>query len=205
MFSPSKAAQKANVSRKTIMNAIKSMDLKAHRNNENHWVIQATDLANWMKQRQKKADTIPTGDPTGTITQIPTQVPPSIPTPEMEFQLQLTQQELKHTQDKLENSDREVARLRSEVQELKEEVRESRKQTSEAWSMFSRLTKFLDKPEPVSIPAEKPKAETSVPVPTVSEERPKLEPLLLTPDLRVDVEEPAPVEAKPENIFDPAF
>lgn len=175
MFSPSKAAQKANVSRKTIMNAIKSMDLKAHRNNENHWVIQATDLANWMKKRQKKVDTLPTETPTETITQSSIQVPPSITTPEIEFKLQFTQQELRHTQDKLENSDREVARLRTEVQELKEEVREARKQTSEAWSMFSRLTRFIDKPEPVSVPVEKP----------------KLEPFILSPDYRVE----------PENIF----
>lgn len=172
MFSPAKAAQKANVSRKTIMNAIKSMDLKAHRNNENHWIIHEADLAKWMKQRQKKADTVPTGTPTDTITQVPTQIPPSSPTPEVGFQLQLTQQELRHTQDKLENSDREVSRLRSEVQELKEEVREARKQTSEAWSMFSRMTKFLEKPEPVSVPTEKP----------------KVEPFILSPEYRVKPE-----------------
>ena len=203
MFSPAKAAQKANVSRKTIMNAIKSMDLKAHRNNENHWVIHETDLANWMKQRQKKADTVPTGTPTDTITQVPTQFPPSSPTPEVGFQLQLTQQELRHTQDKLENSDREVSRLRSEVQELKEEVREARKQTSEAWSMFSRMTKFLEKPEPVSVPTEKP----------------KVEPFILSPEYRVkpevthtrsDYEKPIEDEGSDisseefvkENIFD---
>jgi hypothetical protein len=41
--------------------------------------------------------------------------------------------------------------------------------------MFSRLTKFLDKPEPVSVPVEKPKPET----------------FILSPDYRVE----------PENIF----
>ena len=193
MFSPAQAALKADVSRKTIMNAIKSMDLIAYRNNENHWVIKATDLANWMKKRQQRGDTRPTGsltwNTTDTTTHVPTQFPLSSPTPEVEFQLQLAQQELRHTQDKLETSDREVSRLRSEVQELKEEVREARKQTSEAWSMFSRLTMYLNKPETVSAPVEEPKAETSVPVPTVPEEPPKLDPLLLTPDLRVDVEE----------------
>lgn len=70
MFSPQQAAKKANVSRKTIMNNIKSGKLKAHRNNENHWSIRPTDLENWLRERNKNALTPPTYPPTDTPTEI---------------------------------------------------------------------------------------------------------------------------------------
>ena len=70
MFSPQQAAKKANVSRKTIMNNIKSGKLKAHRNNENHWSIRPTDLENWLRERNKNAITPPTDTPTYPPTEI---------------------------------------------------------------------------------------------------------------------------------------
>src|SRR6056300_994102 len=129
MFSPKSAASRANVSRKTIMNAIKSMRLKAHRNNKNYWVIHQADLEDWMRERVK------TGQKSFTPTKRRTcaNISPPSPTLNVDFELKLTQQELRHTQEKLENSDKEVARLRKEVQELKDEVHEARKQTMESW------------------------------------------------------------------------
>ena len=134
MFSPKSAASRANVSRKTIMNAIKSMRLKAHRNNKNYWVIHQADLEDWMRERVKTGQKSFTHTKRRTCTNIS---PPS-PTLNVDFELKFTQQELRHTQEKLENSDKEVARLRKEVQELKDEVHEARKQTMESWSIITR-------------------------------------------------------------------
>lgn len=134
MFSPKSAASRANVSRKTIMNAIKSMRLKAHRNNKNYWVIHQADLEDWMRERVKTGQQSFTHTKRRTCTNIS---PPS-PTLNVDFELKFTQQELRHTQEKLENSDKEVARLRKEVQELKDEVHEARKQTMESWSIITR-------------------------------------------------------------------
>jgi len=47
-LSPAQAAQVANVSRWTIMRAIKSADLQAFRNNKNQWRIKSDDLNAWL-------------------------------------------------------------------------------------------------------------------------------------------------------------
>jgi len=46
-LSPAQAAQACGVSRWTIMRAIKSYELKASRNNRNHWIIDPDDLDAW--------------------------------------------------------------------------------------------------------------------------------------------------------------
>lgn len=46
-MSPAHAAQSKNVSRRTIMRAIESLDLKAFRDNRNHWKIGQQDLDRW--------------------------------------------------------------------------------------------------------------------------------------------------------------
>jgi len=47
-LSPAQAAQAADVSRWTIMRAIKSSDLQAFRDNKNQWRIKADDLNAWL-------------------------------------------------------------------------------------------------------------------------------------------------------------
>jgi len=47
-LSPAQAAQVANVSRWTIMRAIKSADLQAFRDNKNQWRIKTDDLNAWL-------------------------------------------------------------------------------------------------------------------------------------------------------------
>lgn len=50
-LTPQVAAQQANVSRGTIMNAIKNNSLMARRDNRNRWQITSEDLSNWMASR----------------------------------------------------------------------------------------------------------------------------------------------------------
>lgn len=46
-LSPAQAAHLIGVSRSTISRAIKSLELKASRNNQNHWQIAEPDLIEW--------------------------------------------------------------------------------------------------------------------------------------------------------------
>lgn len=46
-LSPAQAAQAVSVSRWTIMRAIKNLDLKAIRDNRNHWKIDPDELDRW--------------------------------------------------------------------------------------------------------------------------------------------------------------
>jgi len=48
-LSPAQAAQVADVSRWTIMRAIKSTDLQAFRDNKNQWRIKIDDLNTWLR------------------------------------------------------------------------------------------------------------------------------------------------------------
>lgn len=50
-LTPQQAATRANVSRGTIMNAIKDGNLSAMRDNRNRWQISADQLAKWLSDR----------------------------------------------------------------------------------------------------------------------------------------------------------
>lgn len=66
-LSPEQAAQIANVSRWTILRAIKSQHLQALRDNRNHWQISPPDLAEWCAHyvhTPKNAPPAPTPAPT---------------------------------------------------------------------------------------------------------------------------------------------
>ena len=125
MFSPAKAATKAGVSRKTVMNSIKSLELPAHRNNQNHWVIRPTDLANWMREREKRSPKVPSESTRG--------IPPVAPTPQHELDALKAQLELSFVMQRLEVSEQDNEKLKQEVVELKAELKESRDQLSQVW------------------------------------------------------------------------
>ena len=125
LFSPAKAATKAGVSRKTVMNSIKSLELPAHRNNQNHWVIRPTDLANWMRQREKRRPKASSENTRG--------IPPVAPTPQHELDALKAQLELSFVMQRLEVSEQDNEKLKQEVVELKAELKESRDQLSQVW------------------------------------------------------------------------
>lgn len=50
-ISPQLAADRAQVSRGTIMNAIKNGSLEAHRDNHNRWQIHPDNLLKWLSNR----------------------------------------------------------------------------------------------------------------------------------------------------------
>lgn len=50
-LTPQQAAERAGTSRGTIMNAIKSKDLSAFRDNRNRWQIPTEELSKWVSKR----------------------------------------------------------------------------------------------------------------------------------------------------------
>lgn len=56
LMSPAQAAQQANVSRRTVMRAIESHELKAHRDNRNRWKIAPKDLDMWAGAQLSPSD-----------------------------------------------------------------------------------------------------------------------------------------------------
>ena len=138
MFSPAKAATKAGVSRKTVMNSIKSLELPAHRNNQNHWVIRPTDLANWMREREKRNPIAPSENTSG--------IPPIAPIPQHELDALKAQLELSFVKQRLEASEHDNAKLKQEVSDLKTELQQSRDQMSQVWREVTDKLISLAKP-----------------------------------------------------------
>lgn len=67
MLVPQKAADRAGVSRKTIMDAIKTQKLYAIRDNGNRWQIKEDDLAQWIGDRSGRVVSPP---PTNTSVEV---------------------------------------------------------------------------------------------------------------------------------------
>ena len=138
MFSPAKAATKAVVSRKTVMNSIKKLELPAHRNNQNHWMIRPTDLANWMREREKRSPKAPSENPSG--------IPPLAPTPQHELDALKAQLELSFVKQRLEASEHDNTKLKQEVSDLKAELKESRDEMNQVWREVTDKLVSLAKP-----------------------------------------------------------
>ena len=138
MFSPAKAATKAGVSRKTVMNSIKNLELPAHRNNQNHWMIRPTDLANWMREREKRSPKAPSENPSG--------IPHLAPTPQHELDALKAQLELSFVKQRLEASEHDNTKLKQEVSDLKAELKESRDEMNQVWREVTDKLVSLAKP-----------------------------------------------------------
>lgn len=63
-ISPAQAAQIVHTSRRTIMRAIESLELKAIRDNRNRWKIDQEDLERWAKDQGAPSERAHTEAPT---------------------------------------------------------------------------------------------------------------------------------------------
>lgn len=63
-MSPAQAAQRAGVSRRTIMRAIEARTLLAHRDNRNRWKVALDDLDNWAAAQCAPSDHAQSEPPT---------------------------------------------------------------------------------------------------------------------------------------------
>jgi excisionase family DNA binding protein len=55
LISPAQAAARSGVSRWTIVRALKSNQIKGHRNNQGHWKIDSDSLSDWVKKQDVTA------------------------------------------------------------------------------------------------------------------------------------------------------
>ena len=181
MFSPQSAATKANVSRKTIMNHILSMELPATRNNENNWVIRPTDLSNWMSERNPRRYS----GIIATTNESTTPVAMVNPTSEQEVALLKATMLLEHTQNELLTTKEDQDRLRTEVSELKMEINHSRKD-------IFRMTKLI------SQMAIKMTSQSDQPTKTNSRR------FILTPEMRIEADDNEILNIFADTIADTA-
>ncbi|MCE8420971.1 helix-turn-helix domain-containing protein [Rhodovulum sulfidophilum] len=112
-MSPAQAAHQAKVSRRTIMRAIEAHDLKAFRDNKNHWKIAAQDLEHWASAQCAPSDHAQPDAPT-----MPT---PSI-SPEA-LELAATKAENNQLRQRLEATEKDRDHWRSMAEKLIEKRR----------------------------------------------------------------------------------
>lgn len=109
-MSPTHAAQSKNVSRRTIMRAIKSLDLKAIRDNRNHWKINPQDLDRWAVSQCA---------PSGHVHSIS----PSIPTPDLEAKLAVVEAQRDAAREQLAGAQEDRDRWREMAEKLADKPR----------------------------------------------------------------------------------
>lgn len=111
LISPAKAAQSKNVSRRTIMRAIKALELRATRDNRNHWKIDPQDLDRWAD-----AQCAPSGQAHDLLT---------LPTSDLEAQLAVAEAQRDAAREQLLDVQEDRDRWRGMAEKLAEKPRRS--------------------------------------------------------------------------------
>lgn len=108
-MSPAQAAHHANVSRRTIMRAIETLELSAQRDNRNRWKITPEALENWMN-----AHCAPSEQPTPET--------PTLPIA-LEIELARTQAENAQLRERLASAETDRDHWRDMAQKLADQPR----------------------------------------------------------------------------------
>ena len=109
MLTPQQAASRAQVSRGTIMNAIKDRHLVARRDNRTRWQIDPADLSKWLSDRSD----IATVKPVNLDSQ---QVP--LPSNESLIRIAVLEAELKGKDQRIADLERDRDDWKAQAQEL---------------------------------------------------------------------------------------
>lgn len=108
LMSPAQAAKVLKVSRRTIMRAIESLELKAIRDNRNHWKIAPDDLEGWA------------GDQWA-LTEHAHPETPTAPTPEATLELATLRAENSQLRERLISTEADRDHWRSMAEKLAEQ------------------------------------------------------------------------------------
>ena len=108
MLTPQQAASRAQVSRGTIMNAIKDGHLFSRRDNRNRWQIEPADLSKWLSDRSDIATV-------KAVTIDRQQVPPP---DETLIRIAMLEAELKGKDQRIADLERDRDEWRAQAQEL---------------------------------------------------------------------------------------
>lgn len=111
-MSPAHAAQSKNVSRRTIMRAIESLDLKAVRDNRNRWRIDPLDLDEWASAQCAPSD--------HNHPKLPTP-----PTPDLEVKLAIAEAQRDAAREQLVGVQEDRDRWREMAEKLAEKPRKN--------------------------------------------------------------------------------
>lgn len=111
-MSPAHAAQLKNVSRRKIMRAIDRLELKAVRDNRNHWKIDPRDLDRWAD-----AQWAPTGHAHPIL--------PTLPTSDLEVKLAVAETQRDAAKDQLIEVQKDRDRWREMAEKLADKPRRS--------------------------------------------------------------------------------
>jgi excisionase family DNA binding protein len=111
-MSPAHAAQSKNVSRRTIMRAVEALDLKAVRDNRNHWKINPQDLDRWAG-----AQCAPSGHAHPTL--------PTMPTSDFEARLTVAEAQRDAAREQLAGVQEDRDRWREMAEKLADKPRRS--------------------------------------------------------------------------------
>lgn len=107
-LTPQQAADRANVSRGTIMNAIKERSLVAFRDNRNRWQIDDNELSKWLSAR--------TGIDTGNSVNPDSQTP--VPIDENIIRIAVLEAELRGKDQRIADLERDRDDWKAQAQEL---------------------------------------------------------------------------------------
>lgn len=124
MVSPQQAADRAGVSRRTIMVAIEGKNLKAQRNNRNHWQIDPDDLDAWIERRGGKVAAV-SPEVSGTPTE------PTVEVTRLTEQLRAAEDRIADLEARLEKQDAgfrdQLARRDADYQQAMELLKEAQR------------------------------------------------------------------------------
>ena len=111
-MSPAHAAHSKNVSRRTIMRAIESHELKAVRDNRNHWKIDPQDLDRWA-------------DVQGMPSEHAHIILPTVPTSDLEVKLAVAEAQRDAARDQLAGVKKDRDKWREMAEKLADKPRRS--------------------------------------------------------------------------------
>ena len=109
-MSPAHAAHSKNVSRRTIMRAIESLELKAIRDNRNHWKIDPQDLDRWADVQD-----VPSGHAHIIL--------PTVPTSDLEVKLAVAEAQRDAARDQLAGVKKDRDKWREMAEKLADKQR----------------------------------------------------------------------------------
>ncbi len=120
MLSPQQAADRAKVSRRTVMLAIQDKRLEAHRNNKNHWQIAPDELDRWLATRP---------DTSHQKSDAPTEMTSD------------QSEAILHLRDKVDDLEKRVAELTQERDEARADVKAERERADQAHKAIMEIAK----------------------------------------------------------------
>lgn len=134
MLSPAQVAQRCSTSRRSVMRAIERHELKAIRDNRNHWKVRAEDADRWADAHYTPSDHRP---------------PYSPPTTQSDLisELAAIRTENDQLNERLAANDALIADLRGELAVLRERVKADSRLLEERANHIGDLQKRLDRAE----------------------------------------------------------